>query len=1114
MGSVSLKQKISNRLKALLRIAFRALGKDERKVAAVFGFSPAACHGATLHLYHGAPDIPLWLFCTSPPLPETAALCERVAVRSNSLALFFHAQRELWRHSVAICAGAWTGGHGNGVLKLAPLLVPPFRAVFANDNGDFVPGTPANILSHGWRRLRDAALSGWRRALDLVRAYWLLVTYHIWRSGPCTRVKDITLAYWRLLTYHIWRSGPCTRTKDLARAYWRLFTYHIWRSGPCTRTKDLARAYWRLLTYHIWRSGPCTRVKDITVAYWRLLTYHIWRSGPCTRVKDLSCAYWGLLYRTLSDHPARAFLRAALKLIGKGDRQVAVVFGFSPETCRAGALYLQWGAPGTPIWLFSTSSPLDETAAICERVVVRRNAVALLFQAERELWPRQVAIAAGAWTGKRGNWVLKLAPLLVPPFRAVFANGNGDYLSSTPDNILRHCQRRLRDSVCSAAHLLRCHLLRSRGAVASFGRRVRDVAAASSLRLASHLLGCCGYPDRRLFHRLHGAERLRVLHVSAGGSGVAWFVRRPGPNWDGPAIERFALASRARWIAWSRTGGVPVAAMLPLFADQSTFAVSRQERHRQWRLPLFATAAFRALQPGEASQVLAPLSSTIVVDRAKLLALGIPKCKLAWTAWLLLFWKAAAAGWRSYSMGGSEPVRQEPDYPMEERAFLFHVLADPALRRLGPADPHLSRGNVAFEPAALFGERGDSGRLKVLIVSPFLPYPLSHGGAVRMFNLCRALAHRVNFALVAIHESRETVHYDKLREVFQTIRVVDMDEPVSQDQRLPSQVRQHQSRSLRETIARLAADWRPDLLQVEFTHMADFRDGAPDTPAILVEHDLTFSLYGQLADSERTEKARREYVRWLEFERRQLQDYDAVWTVSEQDRVAAIREGSRPGLTFSIPNGVDIFRFLPSDSPTPNPEILFVGSFRHLPNVLSFEKLRSEVMPRVWSVFPNAVARVVAGPDHEWFWRKLAPQGLPLDRNPRIEVHGFVEDLRPLYAAASVVVAPLEVSAGTNIKVLEAMACGKAIVTTPAGCGGLGLRDGREALIRADWPGFAAALCDVLNDADLRARLGRQARLAAERKFSWTAIQEEAYQSYLQVHERHTARVPHVAVGD
>ena len=767
----------------------------------------------------------------------------------------------------------------------------------------------------------------------------------------------------------------------------------------------------------------------------------------------------------------KALLRAVLKLLGKGEGKVGAVFQHSPATCHSVVLHLRQGAPQIPLWLFATSEPLPDTAALCERVVVRRNAMALVLRAECDLWRRTVAISAGAWTGERGGTLLKLAPLLIPPFRAVFANGNNDFLSATPPNILRHCRRRMRNA---------------------------------TVRLLNAF-------DRRLFPRLHGAERPPLSFVPASGSGVARYAG--GLEWNGPDLERFALASSARWIVWSLGASDPAGDMLPLFEDERTFAVSRQDSHRQWQLRLFATAALRALQPGEASRVLAPLSGTIAIDRSKLLALGVPRCRMAWTAWLLLFWKAAAAGWRSYSMGRPEPVSQEPEYFLAERVFLFRVVTRQDLRRLGPVEPYLSRGTISFAPGACRGKRDVRDRPRVMVVSPFLPYPLAHGGAVRMFNLCKALADRVDFALVAIHESRETVHYERLHELFQEIRVVDMDEPVSPDKRLPAQVRRHQSRSLRGAISDLAEGWKPDLLQVEFTHMAGFRDGAPETPAILVEHDLTFSLYRQLAESEGTEEARREYGRWLEFERRWLRDYDAVWTVSEEDRLAAIGEGARPDRTFAIPNGVDILRFRPSETP-PAPEILFVGSFRHLPNALAFEQLRSEIMPRVWSVLPNAVARVVAGPDHEWFWRKLAGKRA-LGADPRIEVHGFVEDLRPLYARAAAVVAPLEVSAGTNIKVLEAMACGKAIVTTPAGCGGLGLRDGHEALIRGDWESFAGALCEILSDASLRARIGQQARLAAERRFSWTAIQDEAYRSYLQVLERKgAARSPRAAVGD
>ena len=175
---------------------------------------------------------------------------------------------------------------------------------------------------------------------------------------------------------------------------------------------------------------------------------------------------------------------------------------------------------------------------------------------------------------------------------------------------------------------------------------------------------------------------------------------------------------------------------------------------------LLPTAPFRALQPGECTRVMAPLGSTIVVDRRKLQALGVPEVSLPITAWMLLFWKAAAAGWRCYSAGQEQSLETQPDFPSEETAFLLRVLRQPGLRALGPREPLVSRGNIAFSLGhGRAGKAPGRGRPRVLIISPFLPYPLSHGGAVRIYNLTRALAERVDFALVSVRENQEAVDY-------------------------------------------------------------------------------------------------------------------------------------------------------------------------------------------------------------------------------------------------------------------------------------------------------------------------------------------------------------------
>ena len=809
-------------------------------------------------------------------------------------------------------------------------------------------------------------------------------------------------------------------------------------------------------------------------------------------------------------------LRSLLRFVGKGEGKVAAVFGVDPVSCHKAVRHLRAGAPEVPIWLFSTQAVPAETGALCERVHVNRGSLALFLEAQRRLWPHWVALGVTTWTGEHGLWPVKLAPFLIPPFRTLVLNENGGFFRGTPAGILRHCGRRLRDVFHSGWHtaqdsgraywrLVSYHIWRS-GPVT----RVKDelagvflLAATFALRVVSTVLQWCGYPYHRLFQRLHGSQALVTAlppDSPAGEQRVACF-RPAGKSWDNRRFEAFVRSTEARWILWGEDANAreQTGDWLPLFEDPRTFAVSRQTHFRAWKPMLFPAAPFRTLQPGEATQVLSPLSGTVLVERRKLQALGIPHCGLAGTAWTLLFWKAAAAGWRSYSVGQERALREQPDFPMQETGFLLRFLTDSALRSLGPREPELSRGSIAFAPARLATARPSTGRLKVLIVSPFLPYPLSHGGAVRIYNLCRALADRVDFVLAAVRESEDVVHYEKLHEVFREVYVVDKDERASGSQELPAQVREHQSSALNALIAELSRKWKPDLLQIEYTHMAALRQAAPEVPAILVEHDLTFSLYRQLAEKKDADKlAVAEYQRWRKFEAYWLGAYDAVWTVSSEDCEVAVREGNRrPGSTFTVPNGVDISRFVPREETPAAPEILYVGSFRHLPNILGFEKLREEVMPRVWSSFPDVRLRVVAGPQHELFWNRFART----DRTPafdgRIEVHGFVEDLRPLYAKAAVVVVPLEVSAGTNIKVLEAMASGKAVVTTPIGCAGLGLRDRQDAFIDGEWAAFARSVGELLSDPALRSGVAAEARRTAEERFSWTAIAQEAYESYL-----------------
>ncbi|HEY3841226.1 MAG TPA: glycosyltransferase family 4 protein, partial [Bryobacteraceae bacterium] len=261
----------------------------------------------------------------------------------------------------------------------------------------------------------------------------------------------------------------------------------------------------------------------------------------------------------------------------------------------------------------------------------------------------------------------------------------------------------------------------------------------------------------------------------------------------------------------------------------------------------------------------------------------------------------------------------------------------------------------------------------------------------------------------------------------------------------------------------------------------------------------------QFSQQDPRPKVRQEYDRWLNFETRWLRQFDGVFVMSQQDRDEVTGVGASCDSTYVIPNGVDLDRYAPLPPASASaPEIFYVGSFRHQPNLLGFDELRTRIMPRVWEKFPTAILRVVAGPEHEKHWRtslksSLGPDASIPQLDPRIVIHGFVADLAPLYATADLVVVPLPLSAGTNIKVMEAMACRRAVVTTPVGAQGLGLQSGHDVMICPLGEEFAAAICSLLDDPSLRDRIAGQARATAEDRFSWKSIAGEMRAAYADV---------------
>jgi glycosyltransferase involved in cell wall biosynthesis len=376
----------------------------------------------------------------------------------------------------------------------------------------------------------------------------------------------------------------------------------------------------------------------------------------------------------------------------------------------------------------------------------------------------------------------------------------------------------------------------------------------------------------------------------------------------------------------------------------------------------------------------------------------------------------------------------------------------------------------------LEGRPCTDGRRRVAVLSPYFPFPLSHGGAVRIYHLLREMAKEFDIELFAFTDA--PVEPAPVLEFCARIALVEKPryrEPRWSSLR-PPEVHEFRSAAMQKALAEERLAFGYDTLQVEYTQLAEYPGD------ILVEHDVTFDLFTQIARRERSLSAAWDAFRWRRFETRALRRYRSIAVMSQKD---AEMVGAR---SVVLANGVDLERFR-AEPEQPGERLLFIGSFRHFPNVAAYRFFTESVWPLLREKFPRLTLTVVCGADHLTYWRAFADSPEPR-ADERIRLMGFVSDVRPLYVEANLVIVPTTVSAGTNVKVLEAMAMQRAVVSTTSGCAGLGLLHDHSVWVADTAQAFAAGIATLINDPDRRESIARAALGVARRNFDWTAIGE------------------------
>jgi len=392
--------------------------------------------------------------------------------------------------------------------------------------------------------------------------------------------------------------------------------------------------------------------------------------------------------------------------------------------------------------------------------------------------------------------------------------------------------------------------------------------------------------------------------------------------------------------------------------------------------------------------------------------------------------------------------------------------------------------------------------MRILFLTPQLPYPPQKGTALRNWGLIQGLAEGHEVSLLSFTEpDKDATIAPPLSRACQRIatvpqpartrweRIQDMIATALPDMalRLGSQA---YDRALRDWMA----DRSFDVVQIEGIELAPYVDtirAAPqDTLVVFDDHNCEYVLQERtfltdLTSPTRWPGAAYSFVQWRRlrrYEARVCQEADRVLAVSEADA-----EGLRdlvPGLGVRvIPNGIDTDVYRPSTpdtNETASQRLVFTGTMDFRPNVDAVLWFTHEVLPLIQDEVPSVRFDVVGQRPHS----RLQPLG----RNPSILLTGWVEDIKPYFERATVYVAPLRMGGGTRLKLLEAMSMEKPIVATSLGAEGYPVEDGRELLLADSPSDFAEAVVGLLQNRPRRLELGRVARAFVEERYDWGVI--------------------------
>ncbi len=373
--------------------------------------------------------------------------------------------------------------------------------------------------------------------------------------------------------------------------------------------------------------------------------------------------------------------------------------------------------------------------------------------------------------------------------------------------------------------------------------------------------------------------------------------------------------------------------------------------------------------------------------------------------------------------------------------------------------------------------------------------PVDTGGKIRSFNILKRLGRDHELTLISYYGGRRDAEYETaLPQHFPQSHILCTGVADAQGFRgvldylyrlprlAPYSISKFTHPAVREMVASQLSSGRFDVAICDFLHPTMNFPAKLPIPCLLFQHNVESALWQRMATTETNPLRKASYAleaaRMSRYEQRALGRFHHIIAVSENDRQQMLEMDPSVEITV-VPTGVDIeqFQVAPPSSAAP-PRIVFTGSMDWEPNIDAVEYFCEQIWPRVLAEFPDAIFQIVGRHPFEKVLR-LASKS--------VQVTGTVPSVTDYLRDATVVVVPLRIGGGTRLKIYEAMAMGKALVSTSIGAEGLTFQNARDLLLADEASSFAEAILLFLRDAQVRRRF-EQAAVQQAAQFDWSVV--------------------------